>query len=166
MKGVHMEKRKHSFNIIDAVVILIVAAAVSLLIWRAANGRKGGDTVALTYVMQTLQGSVDDMISEEMASNVQPGDGVYDSESGRRIGTVAACDSRPAQYTSAGGVVTEVAGYKTLYITCEATSVDEGGRLTVDGVPVSTGKTYTLMFPNLFCRAECISVETARDGAE
>ena len=161
-----MEKRKHSFNIIDAVVILIVAAAAALVIWRVSDRGDDAGRVALTYVMQTLQSSVDDMIPEEMAANVQPGDGVYDKESGRRIGTVVACDSRPAQYTSDGGAVTEVAGYKTLYITCETSALDEGGRLTVDGVPVSTGKTYTLMFPNLYCRAECISVETARDGEE
>ena len=161
-----MEKRKHSFNIVDLVVILITAALAVLAVFRI-TGKEGDKTkVSLTYVVQTLQGTVDDMIPEEMASNVKPGDGVFDSESGRRIGTVVTCDSRPAQYVSSNGTVTEVAGYKTLYITCEAEALDEGGKLSVDGISVSTGKTYTLMFPNLYCRVECISVESLQSGEQ
>ena len=161
-----MEKRKHRFNIVDLVLILIIAALAALLIWRAVSGSSEQTKVGLTYVMQTLQGSVDEMIPEEMAGNIQPGDGVFDSESGRRIGTVVTCDSRPAQYTASNGTVTEVAGYRTLYITCEAEALDEGGKLSVGGVPGSTGKTYTLMFPRLTCGAECISVEGARNGED
>ncbi len=160
-----MEKRKHKFNIIDVVVILVIAAAVFFIV-RALISKGGENTVGLTYVMQTKHGSVDDMIPEEMAANIQPGDAVFEKESGKRIGTVIACDTRPAQYTSSNGTVTEVAGYKTLYITCEATALDEGGKLSVNGVAVSTGKTYTLMFPDLYCSAECISVEGAASAGE
>ena len=160
-----MEKRKHSFNIVDLAVLLIVAALIVLAVFRF-SGREEETKLALTYVVRTLQGSVDDMIPEELAANVAAGDAVYDSASGRRVGTVVTCDSRPAQYTSSNGTVTEVAGYKTLYITCEAEALDEGGKLTVDGVRISEGETYALMFPNLFCSAECISVESARSGEE
>ncbi len=159
-----MEKRKHRFNVVDVIVILLIAAAAVLLI---LGTRPKGETgrISLTYVMQTLQGSVDDMIPEEMASNVSAGDDVFDGETGRKIGKVASCDSRPAQYTSATtGNVSEVAGFKTLYITCEAQATEEGGSYSVGGVAVSTGKVYTLKFANFYCKAECISVDGAEEG--
>ena len=87
-----MEKRKHRFNVVDVVVLLLIAAALALVIF-GVRSKKEASKISLTYVMQTLQGSVDEMIPEEMASNVQPGDDVFDAESGQKIGTVASCDS-------------------------------------------------------------------------
>ncbi len=155
------EVRKHRFNIVDVVAILLLGAVIAAFVIRFSD-KKEESRVDLVYVMQTLQGSVDEMIPEELAGNIEPGDAVYDKDTGKRIGTVLTCDSRPAQYTSASkGTTSEVAGYRTLYITCEATAEDEGGKYTVGGVAVSTGRTYTLMFPGLCCKAECISVEEA-----
>lgn len=151
-----MEKRKHKFNIIDAVVIALVAAAAALLIYRAVS-RGGAEREAkLTFVMQT------DMIPEELSDNVAVGDALYDGESGRKIGEVVSCDVRPAQHTgkSKNGtpVISEVASYRQLYVTCETLTTDGGDEYTADGVVISSGKRYKLMFSGLYCEGECITV--------
>lgn len=153
-----MEKRKHKFNIVDVIVIVLLAAGVAALVYHFAKGGAPDKTVSLTYVMQT------DMVPEELSDNVAVGDAVYDGATGRKIGEVAACDSRPAQHTgtAANGsqVVSEVAGYRSLYVTCEATCPAGGDGFSVDGVAISSGCRYTLMFPSLYCEAECVSVGT------
>ncbi len=154
-----MERRKHRFNIIDVLFIAAVAALAVFLVIRGATGgaKKESEVV---FVMQT------DMISDELVGKVAPGDAVFDGETGQKIGEVTACDTRPAKHTgkSQNGtpVVSEVPGYKTLYVTCSATCPPaEGGAVTSSGVVISAGRRYTLMFPNLYCGAECISVDTA-----
>ncbi len=152
-----MEKRKHKFNIFDVIVILIVAAA-AFGIWKIASG--GGEDVraAVNFVMQSAP------VPEDVADNVAPGDGVYERESGALIGRVVTCDSRSALYTGTAkdgsSVTSDYPGYKTLYITCTADAGQRGGAYVSGGVTLSAGNKYTLMFPRLYCEAECISVET------
>ena len=157
-----MERREHRFNIIDALFIAALAALAVFLAVRAISGAKPDDE-KVVFVMQT------DMIPDELVGKVAPGDAVFDSESGRKIGVVTACDTRPAKHngTSQNGtpVVSEVPGYKTLYVTCSADCPPpDGGAVTSQGVMISEGRRYTLMFPNLYCGAECISVDTSGDN--
>ena len=156
-----MEKRKHRFNIVDAVVVLLVAAVLVFAVVKAV-GKEKEVRRGVTFVMQTS------MLPDELSDNVSSGDPVYDADSGRKIGTVAACEARPAQHvgSSAAGTrtVSEVIGYKTLYVTCEAEVSLADGEYRSDGVALSSGKSYVLMFPSLYCEAECISVaENAGD---
>jgi len=57
--------------------------------------------------------------------------------------------------------VSEVAGYRSLYITCEATCPAGGDAYEVEGVTISSGRRYTLMFRSLYCKAECLTVDGA-----
>ncbi|MBR6916860.1 MAG: DUF4330 family protein [Clostridia bacterium] len=159
-----METRKHRFNIVDVIVILLVLAAAALIGIKLFAAEEEQNRVELTFVMQTLQADIDTMIPDELSPNVKEGDAVYDAESGRRIGTVVTCDSRPARYTgmskSGNTVVSDVSGYKTLYITCTAQGYEDPDAYYSDGVMISTGKQYRLMLPDLVCDVECISVES------
>lgn len=155
----NMEMRKHRFNIIDVLFIIAAVAVVAFIIFHAAKSSPPGEE-NVVFVMQT------DMISDDLVGKVAPGDAVYDGDSGRRIGTVDACDTRPAKHTgtSQNGsvVVSEVPGYKTLYVTVTALCPPpEGGAVRSSGVAISAGRRYTLMFPDLYCGAECISVDTS-----
>ena len=154
-----MERRKHRFNIID---VLFIAALSALAVFFIIRGAAGGTPKEreVVFVMQT------DMISDDLVGKVAPGDAVFDNVSGQKIGVVTTCDTRPAKHTgtSQNGtpVVSEVPGYKTLYVTCSANCPPaEGGAVTSSGVVISAGRRYTLMFPNLYCGAECISVDAA-----
>ena len=91
----------------------------------------------------------------------------FDS-TGRKIGEVTACDTRPAQHTGSDSngtpVVSDVPGYKTLYVTCSAVSVYGEDGYTVEGVQISSGKRYVLMFPSLYCEGECISISAGSEN--
>lgn len=157
-----MEKRKHRFNIIDAAVIVLLVGAAVLLTLHFVNRRENADkNIPLTFVMQT------DMIPEELADNVEVGDPVFDGDSGIRIGVVTECDSRAAQHVgkskSGASVISDVAGYRQLYVTCEASGNGAEDKFTVDGVMISSGRRYRLMMPSLYCEAECITVDRAPD---
>ncbi len=161
-----MEKRKHRFNIIDVVAILLVAAAVAFAVWHFTRGGGAKGNVRVTFVMQTLEDRIEDMIPEEserFSGGVAVGDAVFDADTGAVIGTVTDCDSRQAQFTAVAAngveVKTPVDGYRTLTVTCEADGVAGDGSFKVGGVVITAGKVYTLMFPNLWCRAECILAE-------
>lgn len=152
-----MEKRNHKFNIVDAIVVLLIVAAVVFAVVRVVkNSSEKTSDVSLTFVIQT------DKIPDELSDNVSVGDAIYDGATGRKIGEVTACDTRPAQHTGSDSngtpVVSDVPGYKTLYVTCSAVSVYGEDGYTVEGVQISSGKRYVLMFPSLYCEGECISI--------
>ena len=150
-----METRKHRFNIIDVLALILIAGAIVLLVLHLTGGTGRDEHVKLTFVMETLRDTPDGTVPEGLAANVAPGDAVYDAETGRRIGTVTDCGSR-----------LEISGYEkhyTLSITCEADCVRTSSYES-NGVVISVGRRYTLMLPNLYCRAECIFAEPAAAG--
>ncbi|MBE6562702.1 MAG: DUF4330 domain-containing protein [Ruminococcaceae bacterium] len=155
-----MEKKKHRFNIVDLVIILVVLGAAALLLRSFvfnAGGDAEGKKINLQYVIET------DMISEDLADNVKAGDAVYDYESGRMIGTVTACDIRNATHVgmSDGGVqvVSDIVGYRSLYITVESPATGGPTGYYIDKLSISVGKDYALMLPELYCTGSCISAE-------
>ena len=158
-----MEKRNHTFNVVDAIVILLMVAVIVLAVVRIVkSSSETTSDISLTFVMQT------DMIPDELSDNVSVGDAIYDGETGRKIGEVTACDTRPAQHTGSDSngtpVVSDVPGYKTLYVTCSAVSVYGEDGYTVEGVQISSGKRYVLMFPSLYCEGECISISAGSEN--
>ena len=158
-----MEKRNHKFNVVDAIVILLMVAVIVLAVVRIVkSSSETTSDISLTFVMQT------DMIPDELSDNVSVGDAIYDGETGRKIGEVTACDTRPAQHTGSDSngtpVVSDVPGYKTLYVTCSAVSVYGEDGYTVEGVQISSGKRYVLMFPSLYCEGECISISAGSEN--
>lgn len=153
-----MEKRKHRFNIIDVLIIALLAFLVFLAVRGLSEEDKGKyKSVALRYVIRT------DDIAEELSDNVSVGDGVFERETGKQIGKVVSCDVRNSVYigTSAEGntVNTEIPGYRCLYITVEADAENTGDGYSVEGIQISSGKKYTVMLPSLYCSTECINVE-------
>ena len=147
-----MKERKHSFNIVDAAVILIIAAAAVIIGVRYSNRETaaGAMKVKLSYVMRA------DMVSDSFAEDVVIGDAVYDKDTRKLLGRV----------TDVGRENSEVPGYKTLYITAEADDAESGDSYKVKGIAVRAGERYSLSFcgeenRSLYCRAECISVDAA-----
>lgn len=155
-----MEKKKHRFNAVDLIILLAVAVSAVLLVKTFVLDAKSDvqdKAVKLQYVIET------DMISEDLADNVSVGDSVYDYETGRIIGTVTACDVRNATHvgmsSSGAQVVSDVVGYRSLYITVEGEASGGPSGYSVNSVPVSVGEDYALMLPQLYCTGSCISAE-------
>lgn len=155
-----MNNKKHKFNIIDLVIIFAVVLFGMLLVKNFifdAQKESRGEKVNLQYVIET------EMLSEALADNVKVGDAVYDYASGRKIGQVTACDVRNATHTgmseSGAQVVSDVVGYRCLYITVEGEALHKADGYTVDSVAVSVGREYSLMLPDLYCKGSCISAE-------
>ncbi|MBR0303540.1 MAG: hypothetical protein IJQ80_06795, partial [Clostridia bacterium] len=91
--------------------------------------------------------------------NIAIGDAVYDKDSRVLIGHV----------TDVGRENSDDPGYKTLYITAEASDAEGGDSYKVNGIAVRAGESYSLSFRgeenrSLYCRAECISVDSAAGG--
>ena len=154
-----METRKHKFNIIDVVVILLAACAVAGIVIHFTSGkdRASKNRTTLSFVMET------DKLSALFKDNVAPGDPIYDRDSGKMIGKVVSSEWRKWQYTgtdeNGNPVVSGTDDFITLRITAEATDAEGTDEYKVAGVPVSTGREYTLMLPSLYCKAECIDVK-------
>ncbi len=155
-----MQNKKHRFNVIDVVIILAVIALAALLVKSFVFDKQNdnrAEKVNLQYVIET------DMLSEALADNVKTGDAVYDHVSGKKIGEVTACDVRNATHVgmsdSGMQVVSDVVGYRTLYITveCQASVMADG--YSVETTDISVGRTYSLMLPDLYCTGVCISTE-------
>ncbi len=155
-----LEKKNHRFNIIDLLIILVVVVAAVLLAKSFLLDMKGdsqGEKVNLQYVIET------DMLSEDLADNVSVGDSVYDYESGKVIGTVTACDVRNATHVGMSDagvqVVSDIVGYRSLYITVESSALSSPSGYFIDSLSVSVGREYKLMLPDLYCVGSCISAE-------
>lgn len=155
-----MIKQKKKFNFIDIAIIVFVIAVAAVLIKVYVSDDSSSDvknSVTLQYVIQS------DMLSEELADNVSPGDVVYEKKTGRAIGKVSSCDVRGALHTGvsdAGAqVISDIAGYRVLYITVEVDAAGAAGGYSVENIPICAGEDYELMFKNLYCTGTCISVE-------
>lgn len=87
-----MMKKAYKFNWIDALVCLLLAVLVAGAMYKfsAAEYTSAAHTDTITYVVQIPAGKV------TTVDCVQPGDVLYDSDSGNAIGTVTEISTEPA----------------------------------------------------------------------
>lgn len=87
-----MMKKAYKFNWIDALIclLLVVLAAGAMYKFSAAEHTSAANTETITYVVQIPAGKV------TTVDCVQPGDVLYDSDSGNAIGTVTEVIAEPA----------------------------------------------------------------------
>lgn len=157
-----MEKKKRSFNIIDAVMIVAVVALTAALVYGVVSGLGvGNDYVRIKYVLEVGE------IRSEFCQKAAEGDAVRNADGGEQIGKVAAVSSVPAQHTgtdsSGAPVLSDIDGYSTLYVTVEAQAKQGNTGYTVGGTLINTGKSVDVRLPSLCFEAKCISVEVIKD---
>lgn len=157
-----MEKKKRSFNIIDAVMIVAVVALTAALVYGIVSGLGvGNDYVRIKYVLEVSE------IRSEFCQKAAEGDAVRNADGGEQIGKVAAVSSVPAQHTgtdsSGSPVLSDIDGYSTLYVTVEAQAKQGNTGYTVGGTLINTGKSVDVRLPSLCVEAKCISVEVIKD---
>ena len=157
-----MKTKKRSFNIIDAVMIVAVAALTAALVYGIVSGLGvGNDYVRIKYVLEVGE------IRSEFCQKAAEGDAVRSADGGEQIGKVSAVSSVPAQYTgtdsSGAPVLSDIDGYSTLYVTVEARAKQVSTGYTVGGTLINTGNSLDVRLPSLCFEAKCISVEVIKD---
>ncbi len=162
-----MSKRKTKFNIMDAIILVVLLAVVAVLLYVFVFSESGEaalgetDTYTLTYVVEVTK------LSEEYADRVKVGAAVVDSSKKLPIGTVVAVEKHPHQhlgtnYTEGEMSLTTVDGYSDLYVTLEASATLSGITYSVGGFEVRVGNKVYLAFSDLVCEGYCISLTAAQ----
>lgn len=156
-----MQKKKASFNVIDALIIVLVVAvfAAGYIIFFKDEGSLGDDELfELRYVVQVTS------LPEEFADNVKVGDTVFDSGTNTVAGTVVAVDHEQAIHVGHDSIngkqaLTPIPNYVNLYITIEGDAVENKNTYTVGETNVYVGRYIDMMMSDLTCTGSCISLE-------
>ncbi len=160
-----IKKRKSSFNIIDALVILLAAALLLgayFLFFRRNSDKLSAASKPLGKIEYVLQVSA---LPAEYSDNIKVGESVIDSESGDVIGRVGAVDFESYVHvgydkTTGEQRLTPSAELVNLYITVESDSAFVRDNLCyVEDTSIYIEKKLSLMMPDLFCTASCISLD-------
>ena len=158
-----MSKRKLRFNAIDALIILVIAAAVFVLLYVFVFSGRGTQNAAevnyttINYVVEIQN------LDEHLTEAVKKGQPVEDAVERKKIGTVSGV--QPVKYEkitfdSQNGVETAAAveGKITLKITIEAQAVESDRAFTVDGCEIRVGQQYSLILPDLYGFGYCTEI--------
>lgn len=158
-----MSKRKLRFNAIDALIILVIAAAVFVLLYVFVFSGRGNQTAAevnyttIQYVVELQD------IDERLESVVKEGQAVEDAVERKKIGKVCGVQSEPYNkvifnYNTGEEAKASVEGRITLKITIEAQAVETDRAFTVDGCEIRVGQQYSLILPGLYGYGYCTNL--------
>lgn len=157
-----MAKRKFRFNLIDAVIILIVLAAVAIFgyvfLSEGSSDEKPEEVVKIQYVLQTVD--LEDMFAGSISEN----DIIYESSTKKELGKVVSVTDEPAYFTGTDRknsmhVISEIEGKCNLFVTVEAEAESLKNGYEVDGSVLIVGGTMMFETPNLISNSNIISIE-------
>lgn len=161
-----MKKKKLRFNLIDLIILLVIAAAVFLLlqvfVFSGSNNQVDEvnyTNISYVFEIQKVDSRFDDL--------VEVGQPVQDAVERRNIGHVTGVQVVPYQeltFNAEEGIET-VADFEnaiTLKITVEATAVESDQAFTVDGCIIRVGQQYSLALPNMYCVGYCTYIGNVR----
>ncbi len=151
------QKAKISINLIDIITVIALIAGLAVAglgIYHSLS--TAGEQVRIRYVIES------EPMDDSFTSKVNVGDGVYDFESSRQIGTVRSASAASAGQSSAEKVA-EGAKKSILYITAETTAVRTSTGYAAGGTLINVGRELELRMPDLFCSGRCISIEIIKE---
>ena len=151
-----MQERKRKPNIIDFVILLAVLAILAAGGYRIVIYPGGQENVRIRYVLEVPQ------IQTDFCSKVTPESPAFSYNDKREIGIVTGVSTAPAYFKGtdkAGNPVhTEMEEHSMLYVTIEADAVQTNTAYIVGGHSIQSGMSLAVQFPELYCEAQCISV--------
>ena len=157
-----MEKKKRRFNVIDALIIILVLAAAAVagyvLLSERGDVGSGDEKVSINYVLMA------DEMRSVFADNIKVGDPVYDQDSKKPIGKVVQVSSAVSRRTGTNRqtgeqVFTDLQNRRDLYVTVEAEAEHSDNMYLVSGINIVVGGVINFMTPNLMLPSNIISVE-------
>ena len=159
-----MRKTKFRFNIMDALILLVLAAAVLVLLYvfvwsehTSLGSLKGEEPHKIHYVVEITG------LSEQYRDLIEVGDSVIDSSKKMNIGTVTAVEWQDYMYLGTNlheGSLTlnPVEDYVTMYVTIEADASMDGISYSISGYEIYVGAFVYMSFSDLVCSGYCISL--------
>lgn len=170
MKKEATGKRSYHFNLIDAILIVIVLAAVGALVYiyqsdRFAVDRTETRTADIVYEIQ-----VTDALSE-FGRLVQIGNTVTDAETGETIGEVTNVVSDRVVYEGHASDGTPVQTVRddlvniTVTVRAKATVAANGTFAVGDGLELLVGKRISFRVPDYTATGSCISLKEVTGNA-
>ena len=158
-----MSKRKLRFNAIDALIILVIAAAVFVLLYVFVFSGRGTQTASevtsttIRYVVE-LQN-----MDEHLRNVVKKDQPVEDAVERKKIGKVVGVqpvdfEKITFDYVNGRETTSKVEGKVTLKITIEAQAVETDRAFTVDGCQIRVGQQYSLILPDLYGYGYCTEI--------
>ena len=161
-----MKKKKLRFNLIDLIILFVIAAAVFLLlqVFVFSGNNNQADEVNYTNISYVFEIQKVDSRFEDLVEVGQP---VQDAVERRSIGQVTGVQSVPYQelvFNAEEGIeaVADVENMITLKITVEATAIESDQAFTVDGCVIKVGQQYSLALPNMYCVGYCTYIGSVR----
>ncbi len=164
MSVVSKGRGKYRFNIIDVILIIVIAVSLAsilfLFFYKGGQSAEndGENKVDIIYTVEQKE------LPDILRGKIGMGDSVYDGETGILMGQVIDVeytDSVYEGYDTANNTVT-----RELYpgkidvkvrISAEAV-VDKDGVFRIDGCLVNVGKSFEMHFPFFCGEAVCVSV--------
>ncbi|MBR5312718.1 MAG: DUF4330 domain-containing protein [Clostridia bacterium] len=159
-----MSKRKLRFNGIDALIILVIAAAVFVLLYVFVFSGRGSQQTAAEVTYTTIHYVVElQNIDEHLEDAVKKDQRVEDAVERKKIGTVSGVQAVPFEkvtfdYQNGRETFSSVDGKITLKITIEAQAVETDRAFTVDGCEIRVGQQYSLILPDLYGYGYCTEI--------
>ena len=160
-----MRKTKLKFNLMDALILLVIAAVVLALLYifvwseqRSADNLTADGSSRVSYVIEVTG------LHKDYADLIAVGDKPIDSSIKTPRGTVTAIETRDYYYTGtnlhdATMVLSTVENYVSLYVTIEADALLDNYTYTVNGGEIYVGKLVYLSFDDIVCSGYCIALD-------
>ncbi len=157
-----MTGRKVRFNAIDAVILLILAAAAGILLYILVFSKDTaqtteGTTRTIQYVVEVAN------IDDHYADAAKAGQPVQDAVKRKQIGKVVGVQTYPYEkntfsYDTGKTTVSGADGMITMKITIEADVTETDRAFTVDGCEIRVGEQYSLMLPGMYGVGFCTDI--------
>ena len=157
-----MNNRKLRFNVIDVLIILIIAAVIYVLLNVFVFNDSQNDNTAVNY--KTIQYVVEvNNIDKRFSEVVKAGQVVQDAIEKKVIGTVTGVQSiqykkSTFDFEELKEVVSAVEDRITLKITIEAEVMDTERAYIINGCEIRVGQSYSLILPDLYAVGYCVDL--------
>lgn len=157
-----MNNRKLRFNVIDVLIILIIAAVIYVLLNIFVLNDSQNDNTAVNY--KTIQYVVEvNNIDKRFSETVKAGQVVQDAIAKKVIGTVTGVQAiqykkSTFDFEELKEVVSTVEDRITLKITIEAEVMDTERAYIINGCEIRVGQSYSLVLPDLYAVGYCVDL--------
>ena len=160
-----MPKTKRTFNLLDALIVLVILAVIAALLYifvwseeRSMENLTGTPTVPITYVVE-ISG-----FDKDFADKIDVGDRPLDSAVKSPLGIITALEAQDYYHTGTNlhdgtMVLSKVEDCVNLYITIEAEALPDGYAYTLNGSDLYVGKLINLAFDDIVCSGYCIALD-------
>ncbi len=158
-------KRKRKFNIVDLVLVLIIAAIVVAVVFignKLLGGEQpvssGAETVMIEYSLQFRK------IPDSGTGSLGEGDTVRDPNSKVAIGQVAEIFHEPyaelvyVEAEQGNGIMAEMEGYTNMLVTVRGEATKDERGYYLNGIKILVGKQLEVWSPGYSGEGWCVGI--------